>query len=380
MIQRTASELAELCQAVLEGDGARLLVGPAALDEARSDQVSFVRSARHAGEFATTRAGAVIVPFDLSARRPDVALLRCQDPSRAFSRVVEAFRDPLPPPAPGIHASAVVEKGARIGTEASVGPLCYVGAGTELGERVVLHAGVKLGTGVKIGADSVLHFGVVLYHGVELGKRCVVHAGSVLGSDGFGFEPTRDGWEKVPQCGTVVVGDDVEIGANCAIDRGRFVIRRRNRLQSGEQSDRNEGNPAPDIRGDHRQPSVPRLAQEINVLVDQAHLDQHPADDRELRVVDPPERDRRQRSRHDVRQQDDGAEKSLEANVAIQKQREPKSKDELENTRNKGVEERVEERKAGDRVAPQILVILKTDPDAVPPDLRIGEAKPDAEA
>src|SRR5262245_1059095 len=222
MIQRTASELAELCQAVLEGDGARLLVGPAALDEARSDQVSFVRSARHAGELEKTRAGAVIVPFDLSARRPDVALLRCQDPSRAFSRVVEAFRDPLPPPPPGVHPSAVVEKGARIDAGASVGPLCYVGAGAELGERVVLHAGVKLGPGVRIGADSVLHFGVVLYHGVELGKRCLVHAGSVIGSDGFGFEPTREGWGKVPQCGTEVVGDDVEIGANCAIDRGRF--------------------------------------------------------------------------------------------------------------------------------------------------------------
>jgi UDP-3-O-[3-hydroxymyristoyl] glucosamine N-acyltransferase len=226
MIQRTASELAELCEAVLEGDGARLLVGPAALDEARSDQVSFVRSARHAGELEKTRAGAVIVPFDLLARRADLALLRCQDPSRAFSRVVEAFRQPLPPPAPGVHPSAVVEEGARIGAGASVGPLCCVGARAELGERVVLHAGVRLGPGVKVGAESVLHPGVVLYDGVQLGRRCLVHAGTVIGSDGFGFEPTRDGWEKVPQCGTVVVGDDVEIGANCAIDRGRFEATR----------------------------------------------------------------------------------------------------------------------------------------------------------
>src|SRR6185436_13764000 len=109
-----ASELAELCEAVLEGDGERILVGPAALDEARSDQVSFLRSARQAGGFETTRAGAVIVPFDLRARRPDVALLRCQDPSRAFSRVVEAFRLPLPAPPAGIHPTAVVEAGARL--------------------------------------------------------------------------------------------------------------------------------------------------------------------------------------------------------------------------------------------------------------------------
>lgn len=226
MIQRTASELAELCEAVLEGDGARVLVGPAALDEARSDQVSFVRSARHAGELATTRAGAVIVPFDLSARRGDVALLRCQDPSRAFSRVVEAFRHPLPKPPAGIHATAVVEPGVRLAPGVSIGPLCYVGAGAELGERVVLHPSVVLGPRVKIGAGSELHPGVVLYDGVELGQRCLIHAGTVIGSDGFGFEPTNEGWEKVPQCGTVVVGDDVEMGANCAIDRGRFEATR----------------------------------------------------------------------------------------------------------------------------------------------------------
>jgi UDP-3-O-[3-hydroxymyristoyl] glucosamine N-acyltransferase len=226
MIQRTASELAELCEAVLEGDGALVLVGPAALDEARGDQISFVRSSRQASGLEATRAGAVIVPHDLPARRPGTALLRSRDPSRAFSRVVAAFRLPLPEPRPGIHPSAVVEPDARIGAGASVGPLCHVGAGAEVGERVVLHAHVVLGPRARVGADSVLHSGVVLYDGVELGRRCLIHAGTVIGSDGFGFEPTRDGWEKVPQCGTVVVGDDVEMGANCAIDRGRFEATR----------------------------------------------------------------------------------------------------------------------------------------------------------
>jgi len=226
MIHRTASELAELCEAVLEGDGTRVLVGPAALDEARADQVSFLRNSRHASEFESTRAGAVIVPLDLHARRTDVALLRCQDPSRAFSRVVEAFRQPLPRPPVGIHPSAVVEKSARIGERASVGALCRVAERVELGDGVVLHAGVIIGPMARIGAESVLHPGVVLYDGIEIGRRCVIHAGTVIGSDGFGFEPTRDGWEKVPQCGTVVIGDDVEIGANCTIDRGRFEATR----------------------------------------------------------------------------------------------------------------------------------------------------------
>lgn len=222
MIQRTASELAELCQAVLEGDGGRVLVGPAALDEARPDQFSFVRGARNAAELEASGAGAVLVPLDLEVRRKDVVLLRCQNPSRAFSRAVEAFRVPLPPPVPGVHPSAVVEPGARIGPGASIGPHCTIGAGAEIGARAVLHAGVVVGPGSRVGEDSVLHARVVLYDGVELGRRCLLHAGTVIGSDGFGFEPNPTGWEKVPQCGGVVVGDDVEMGANCAIDRGRF--------------------------------------------------------------------------------------------------------------------------------------------------------------
>src|SRR5688572_8497234 len=222
MIQRTASELAELCDAVLEGDGGRLIVGPAALDQARSDQVSFVRSARHARDLETTRAGAVVVPHDLTAARRDLALLRCKDPSRAFSRVVEVFRPPLPRPPAGVHPKAVVEAGARISPGCSIGAFCTVGEGAELGENVVLHAGVRIGARARVGAESVLHPGVVLYPAVELGRRCLIHAGTVIGSDGFGFDPTPEGWEKVPHYGTVLIGDDVEMGANCAIDRGRF--------------------------------------------------------------------------------------------------------------------------------------------------------------
>jgi UDP-3-O-[3-hydroxymyristoyl] glucosamine N-acyltransferase len=226
MIRRTASELAELCGAVLEGDGARVIVGPAALGEARPDQVSFVRSARHAREFAATRAGAVLIPLDLAAVRGDLALLRCKDPSRAFSRVVAAFRPQEPKPEPGVHPSAVVEAGARVAQGASVGALCFIGAGAELDAGVVLHAGVCVGAGARIGAGSTLHSGVVLYPGVALGQRCLIHAGTVIGSDGFGFDPSPDGWEKIPHLGWVVVGDDVEVGANCAIDRGRFEATR----------------------------------------------------------------------------------------------------------------------------------------------------------
>lgn len=222
MIQHTATALAELCGAVLEGDGTRLLVGPASLAEAGPEHVSFVRSPKQAADLERSRAGAVVVPRDLAVAAAGRTLLRSAEPSRAFSRVVEAFRAPLPRPVPGVHPSAVVDPGARVGEGASIGPLCHLAAGAEVGARSVLHAGVVLGPGARTGPDCVLHPGVVLYDGVVLGARCLLHAGTVIGSDGFGFEPTREGWEKVPQCGTVLIGDDVELGANCAIDRGRF--------------------------------------------------------------------------------------------------------------------------------------------------------------
>ena len=123
-----------------------------------------------------------------------------------------------------------------------------------------------------------------------------------------------------------------------AVDRRRLVVRRRDRLQAGEQRDRHERHAAPDVGGDHRPARVPRVAEEVDVVVDQAHLHQQPADDRELRVVDPPERDRRERRRHDVGQQDDGAKEGLEADVAVEQDRQPEAEEELEDARDDRVE------------------------------------------
>lgn len=226
MIHRTASELAELCGAVLEGDGARVIVGPASLAQARGDQISFLRSARHSEALEATSAGAVLVPLDLTPSRRDLALLRCADPSRAFTRVVEAFRPPLPSLPAGVHPSAVVAEDVELGPGVHVGAGCVVGAGAVLGPDATLHPGVVVGPRCRIGARTELRPRVVLYEDVEIGCDGLVHAGTVIGSDGFGFEPSASGWEKIPQFGGVVVGDRVEIGANCAIDRGRFEATR----------------------------------------------------------------------------------------------------------------------------------------------------------
>ncbi len=226
MITLTVSELAELCGAVLEGEGERRVVGPAALTEARPDQVSFLGNPVYVRELEQTRAGAVIVPPGVVPRRRDLTLLRCDNPNRAFTRVIEAFLPGRPRPEPGVHETAVIGEDVDLGAGVSIGALCVVQEGARLESGVVLHPRVFVGARSRVRAESELHSGVVLYPDVEIGCRCVIHAGAVLGADGFGFDPTPDGWEKVPQCGSVVVEDDVEIGANTTIDRGRFQATR----------------------------------------------------------------------------------------------------------------------------------------------------------
>jgi UDP-3-O-[3-hydroxymyristoyl] glucosamine N-acyltransferase len=225
MHTKTLAELSRLCGAELRGDAAIRIEGVAALADAGPRDISFLSSPKYRETFLSTRAAAVLVPKGFDCPRTDLALLLCADPSAAFTRVIGAFVVPEPAPAPGIHSTALVDASADVGAKASIGPMVTVGDGARIGEGAVLHAGVRIGRGVVIGAGTVLHPSVVCYPTVRIGERCIVHAGAVIGADGYGFEPTRDAdrpWAKIPQCGTVVVEDDVEIGANATIDRARF--------------------------------------------------------------------------------------------------------------------------------------------------------------
>ncbi|HED64388.1 MAG TPA: UDP-3-O-(3-hydroxymyristoyl)glucosamine N-acyltransferase [Planctomycetes bacterium] len=225
MIVHTASELAELCGAALEGDGSKPIVGPASLSDATEDEVSFLGSPRFLPLLAETRAGCVLVEPGLEVGRDDLTLLRTEDPSRAFSRVVAAFRPTEELVGPGIHATAVVEEDVELGADVRLGAGAFVGRGSRLGDGVVLHPNATVGRSCRVGAGTRIHSAAVLCQGTVVGERCTIHAGAVLGSDGFGFEPNLDGgggWDKIPQCGHVLVEDDVEIGANVAVDRARF--------------------------------------------------------------------------------------------------------------------------------------------------------------
>ena len=222
MTKYTLKELADLLGAQLHGDPDLEVTGPASLGEATAGEISFLAQPRYASLLAGTKATAVVVAADLGVERQDIALLRTADPNAAFTKVVQAFAPESAITATGVHPSAFVDDSAQVDPSAFVGPLCSVAAGAKIAAGARLLAQVAVGENASVGADTVVHPGVVLYHDVQVGARCLLHAGAVLGSDGFGFEPTPGGWTKVPQCGTVVVEDDVELGANVTIDRARF--------------------------------------------------------------------------------------------------------------------------------------------------------------
>lgn len=222
----TLGALADALDATLEGDAGRVVTGVAALDAAGPDDVSFLVDPRYGGQATASRAAAIVVPEGLQVTGP--ALLRVRHGPQALIRLLTIFHPRTPAPA-GVHASAVVSPTARVDDSASVGPLAVVEADAVIGPRVRIHALAYVGAAAEIGEDSEIHPGVVLGGGVRLGRRVIVYAGAVIGADGFGYTFDGTGHRKIPQVGTVVLEDDVEIGANAAVDRatlGATIVRR----------------------------------------------------------------------------------------------------------------------------------------------------------
>lgn len=195
----------------------------ASLSAAQAGDLGFLSAARHRAEAAGTAATAVIVSPALADALPaDVARILVPDPYAHFAAVARWFAEQLEPPAPvrPVHPSASVDPSAVLAPGVTVGAHAVIEAGVELAEGVHVGAGAYLGRDVRIGAGTRLMAGVVVYHDCSMGARGIVHSGTVIGSDGFGFAREGERWAKIPQLGAVRIGDDVEIGSNCSIDRG----------------------------------------------------------------------------------------------------------------------------------------------------------------
>jgi len=208
------------------GDNRLSVTGVATLEEARPDEISFLSNAKYEEALATTKAGAVIVATDQQVP-PGMTVLRVPDPYAAVMVVMVHLHGYRRHPQVGIDSRAVIDPSAEIGEGASIHHGVTVGSDVRIGRRVVLYPGCYVAAGVRLGDDCVLFPNVVVYEQCILGHRVTIHAGTVVGEDGLGYAPVKDRWHKIPQIGVVEIGDDVEIGSNCSIDRatlGRTVI------------------------------------------------------------------------------------------------------------------------------------------------------------
>ena len=195
----TLQELADYTGSVLQGNAGLRVLAVASIDNAGVGDISYIRDAKYRHYLQSSAASALILPPDMAEMYTGDCLIHPK-PYLAYAKAVSLLY-PVSRPAVVIHPSAVIEEGVI------------------LADGVIIEAGCVIGRGCNIGENSWLHANVTLYADTKIGKRCIIHSGAVLGADGFGFAPDQQAWFKIPQVGNVVVGDDVEIGANTTIDR-----------------------------------------------------------------------------------------------------------------------------------------------------------------
>jgi UDP-3-O-[3-hydroxymyristoyl] glucosamine N-acyltransferase len=211
------SELAARLECTVEGDGDIDITRLAAIEDAGPGELTFFANPKYADALKRTLASAVIAAPAVSGI--PCAVLRTPEPYVTFARALGLFANTSRPPA-GIHRLALVEPGAVVAADASIGPFAVVSDGARIGARTILYPHVSVGRDAEIGADCVIHAHVSIRERVRLGDRVVLQDGVVIGADGYGFARRRDGThEKIPQVGGVVIEDDVEIGANTTVDR-----------------------------------------------------------------------------------------------------------------------------------------------------------------
>ena len=210
-------EIAARLECRLEGDGDIDIVRVAGIQDAGPGDLTFVANAKYEKALPATRASAVILRA--GALTAPCAILRTNDPYLAFARAVALFT-PAERPAPGIDAHAAIAGDAHIGQNVSIAPFVAIGEGASVGDGTVIHPNVTIGSGARIGADCVIHSNVSIRERVTIGNRVILQNGVVIGADGYGFVRRGDGThEKIPQVATVVIEDDVELGANTTVDR-----------------------------------------------------------------------------------------------------------------------------------------------------------------
>jgi len=220
----TVAQLARICRAEVQGDRHRLITGANTLELARESDLSFAANKKAIEAAASSRAGCLLAPLSFSAEG-NWSVIRVEDPRAAFSRAVSALYEKNRP-APGIHPTAIVAATAHVAPGCSIGAYASIGEHSTLDANCLIGNGCVIGDHVSIGENTTVHANTTIYANVRIGSRVILHSGCVIGADGFGFTLVNDRYEKFPQVGTVEIGDDVEMGANCCVDRAALGVTR----------------------------------------------------------------------------------------------------------------------------------------------------------
>jgi UDP-3-O-[3-hydroxymyristoyl] glucosamine N-acyltransferase len=235
----TAQEIAALVGGDVQGNPGIRILKVSKIEEAAEGDLTFLSNPRYEKYVASTKASAILVArsFNTDAHaRPGLTFIRVDDPYVAFLQSLKRLTPVADPFTPGIHPASVVAESAVIGPGVSLGARSVVGREARIGADTKIAPGCVIGDGAAIGESCQLFPNVTIYHDCRIGNRVIIHAGTVIGSDGFGFAPKQDGtYEKIPQMGIVVIEDDVELGANCTVDRatmGQTVVKRGAKLDN----------------------------------------------------------------------------------------------------------------------------------------------------
>lgn len=219
-MRKTLAEIAKFVDGELIGDSNAVITGVCGIKEAREGQLTFVANSKYFPLVEKTAASAILTPPDMEV--PGKSIIRTRDPSLAFSRVLALVQKEEIPVRQGIHKTAVIADGVVLGRDVSVGACAVIEKGVKVGDRTIIGSGTFVGQDTVIGADCLICPNVTLREKISIGSRVIIHSGVVVGSDGFGFIDIGGRHQKIPQTGTVLIEDDVEIGANVTIDRARF--------------------------------------------------------------------------------------------------------------------------------------------------------------
>lgn len=219
-MELSVSQIALLAGGTVEGDGDARISTFAKIEEGQPGAISFLANPKYTHHIYTTQSTAVLVSRDFQPEHPvQATLIRVDDPYATIARLLSEVQKMLFPPRKGIEQPCFIADDAEVGADVYIGAFAYIGKGAKIGDGAQIYPQTYVGDNAVIGSHTTLYPGVKVYHGCRIGEHCIIHSGAVIGADGFGFAPTAHGYDKIPQTGIVEIEDDVEIGANTAIDR-----------------------------------------------------------------------------------------------------------------------------------------------------------------